>query len=88
MFQLSVNVLGAVTAALCSLLLLRAYVRVRRRLLFWCGLCFSGLALANAILITDLHVFPDVDLYRLRLATAAASMALMVYGLIFESDQP
>jgi hypothetical protein len=86
MFQTTVNILGTVTAALCALLLLRAYVRVRQRLLFWCGLCFSGLALANAILIADLHFVPGMDLYRLRLAVAASAMALMVYGLVFESD--
>jgi hypothetical protein len=86
MFQMAVNILGTVTAALCALLLLRAYIRVRQRLLFWSGLCFSGLALANVILIADLHLMPDVNLYRARLAAAAIAMLLMVYGLIFESD--
>lgn len=87
MFQMAVNILGTVTAALCALLLLRAYFRVRQRLLFWCGLCFAALAVANGILIADLHMFPNSDLYRTRLAAAAVGMALMVYGLLFESDQ-
>lgn len=87
MFQMAVNILGTVTVALCAVLLLRAYFRVRQRLLFWCGLCFAGLAIANAILIVDLHVLPSMDFYRLRLFAAAVAMALMVYGLIFESDQ-
>lgn len=86
MFQFAVNLLGTITVAICALLLLRAYFRVRQRLLFWCGLCFAGLTLANALLIADLYVFADVSLYRLRLAAAAVSMLLMVYALIFESD--
>jgi hypothetical protein len=87
MFQLAVNSLGAVTVALCGVLLLRAYLRVRQRLLFWCGLCFTGLAVSNLLLIIDLHLLTSVDLYRFRLAAAAVSLALMVYGLIFKSEQ-
>jgi hypothetical protein len=86
MFQFAVNVLGTVTVALCALLLLRAYFRVRLRLLFWCGLCFAGLTVANTLLVIDLYVLPDPGLYRYRLAAAAAAMLLMLYGLIFESD--
>jgi hypothetical protein len=86
MFQLAVNVLGTVTVALCALLLLRAYAKVRFRLLFWCGLCFAGLTAANALLVADTFIFPDVSLYRYRLGAAAMSMLFMIYGLIFESD--
>jgi hypothetical protein len=86
MFQFAVNLLGTITVAICALLLLRAYFRVRQRLLFWCGLCFAGLTLANMLLIADLYVIADVSLYRLRLAAAAISMLVMVYALIFESD--
>jgi hypothetical protein len=86
MFQFVVNLLGTVTVALCALLLLRAYLKVRQRLLMWCGLCFAGLALANTLLVVDVFVFEELTLYRYRLATAAVAMLLMVYGLIFESD--
>jgi hypothetical protein len=86
MFQFVVNLLGTVTVALCALLLLRAYFKVRQRLLMWCGLCFAGLALANTLLVVDVFVFEELTLYRYRLATAAIAMLLMVYGLIFESD--
>lgn len=86
MFQFVVNLLGTVTVALCALLLLRAYFKVRQRLLMWCGLCFAGLALANTLLVVDVYVFEELTLYRYRLATAAIAMLLMVYGLIFESD--
>jgi len=85
--QLIVNVLGALVAGLCAVLLLRAYGSVRKRLLLWAGLCFAGLAASNALLVADLFVIPEVDLYRSRLAVAAVAMLLLVYGLIFESDR-
>jgi hypothetical protein len=38
-------------------------------------------------LIVDLQILTkEVDLYSWRLAVAAISMALLVYGLIFESE--
>jgi hypothetical protein len=82
-----VNALGTLTVGLCAFLLMRAYARVRQRLLLWSGLCFVGLAISNAVLFLDLAVVPeDVSLYTWRLAIAAFSMLLLLYGLIFESD--
>jgi hypothetical protein len=82
-----VNVLGTLTVGLCAFLLLRAYARVRKRLLLWSGLCFAGLTLANALLFVDLSVVPpDISLYRWRLGVGAFSMLLLLYGLVFESD--
>ena len=81
-----VYLLGALVTALCAVLLLRGYARSRSRLLLWSGLCFIGLTVSNALLFVDLRVLPDVDLYMWRLATAAASMLLLVYGLVFESE--
>ena len=87
MFQLVVNVLGTLVAVLCAALLLRAYSTVRKRLLLWSGICFAGLAISNALLVADLFVIADRDLYVARLAVAACAMVLLVYGLIFESDR-
>lgn len=82
-----VNALGTLTVGLCAFLLLRAYARVRQRLLLWSGLCFAGLMVSNAVLFVDLSIVPaDVSLYTWRLAIAAFSMLLLIYGLIFESD--
>jgi hypothetical protein len=81
-----VNVLGTLTVGLCAFLLLRAYARVRKRLLLWSGLCFVGLAISNAMLFVDLTLVPNDSLYTWRLSVAAASMLLLLYGLIFESD--
>ena len=82
-----VYVLGALTTLLCSVLLLRGYLRGRRRWLLWSGLCFAGLTVSNSLLFIDLVLLPvSIDLFMLRLAIAAASMLLLVYGLILESE--
>jgi hypothetical protein len=88
MLQLTVNILGTLTVGLCALLLLRAYVRVRKRLLLWCGLCFAGLMISNALLIVDLFLIPGQSIYPHRLLVAATSMLAMLYGLVFESEKP
>jgi hypothetical protein len=86
--HLLVNALGTLTVGICALLLLRAYLKVRKRLLLWCGLCFCGLTVTNAVLIVDLWMVVDVSLYRTRLVLGVLSMFAMLYGLIFKSDQP
>ena len=82
----TVHILSALTSLCCSFLLLRNYVRVRKKLLLWSGLCFAGLAISNLLVFVDLVMLPDVDLYRLRLGTAAVAMILLLYGLIWESE--
>lgn len=84
--QLLVTLLGSLTVGLCALLLLRAYARVRQRLLLWSGLCFAGLTLSNALVIVDLAVVPGFSIYVWRLAVAVLALLLLLYGLIFESD--
>ena len=78
--------LGALTSFACALLLLRGYSRGRRKLLLWSGLCFLGLAVNNILIFLDLVVLPEVDLYLLRLLTTCVAMALLLYGLIWESN--
>jgi hypothetical protein len=87
MFQLVVNVLGTLVAGLCAVLLLRAYGSVRKPLLLWAGMCFAGLSVSNGLVVADLFLIPEIDLYRWRLGVAALSMVLLVYGLIFESEK-
>ena len=82
----AVYLLGFFTALPCAWLLLRAYFHVRKRLLLWSGLCFAILSLSNLLVFIDLVVFPRVDLYLLRLVTAAIAMLLLLYGLIWESE--
>lgn len=81
-----VYLLGTLVTILCAILLLRGYVHARSRLLLWSGLCFAGLSISNALLFVDLRILPELDLYMWRLGTAAGSMLLLVYGLVFESE--
>jgi hypothetical protein len=57
------------------------------RLLFWSTLCFCILALANALLIVDLVVMPERDLSTGRTIITLFGMLILLYGLIFKSDQ-
>lgn len=81
-----VYIIGALTSLACAVLLLRAYARVRKRLLLWSGLCFAGLFVSNFLVFIDLVLLPDIDLYFWRLVTAAFAMALLLYGLVWESE--
>jgi len=79
-------ILSCLTTLLCAILLMRAYIIVRRRLLLWSGLCFIGLTISNFFVVADFLVFPQADLYTYRLGSAAIAMALLLYGLIWESQ--
>lgn len=83
MIQL-VYVLCALTSIACAVLLLRGFFRTRVRLLLWSGLCFVGLALNNALLVLDENALLT-DLSNLRTLPALAGVALLVYGLIWDS---
>ncbi|HXU21101.1 MAG TPA: DUF5985 family protein [Verrucomicrobiae bacterium] len=82
----AVYLLGALTSLLCAILLLRGYATGKRKLLLWSGLCFVGLGVSNGITFIDLILLPQVDLYSYRLAATAISTALLLYGLIWNSQ--
>ncbi len=81
----TVYALCALTSILCAGLLLRAYLERRVPLLFWCLLCFVGLALNNIILFVDKVIAPDVDLSVWRGLPAALGVAALVLGLVWEA---
>ena len=83
----AVYVLGFAVTLACGVLLFRAYSAVGKRLLLWSAVCFCGLAISNLLVFIDLVLLPTVDLYPLRLITAAASMMILLYGLIWEGQQ-
>lgn len=83
---MALDILTLLTTILCAMLLLRAYGNVRKRLLLWSGLCFVGLSFSTLLRIADLRIFLATDLYAYRLGTAALAMALLLYGLIWESQ--
>ncbi len=86
MFGAIVYIIGTLTSAACAVLLMRGYVRGRKKLLLWSGLCFTILSISNLLIFVDLVLFPDVDLYRYRLGSASVAMLLLLYGLIWESE--
>lgn len=77
--------LCAITALACCLLLLRGYWQTRTRLLLWTGVSFGALALSHIILVFDLVIVRDIDLFPLRNATTLSAIVILLYGLIWES---
>jgi hypothetical protein len=80
-----VYLLCAATALACAGLLLRGYARSDARLLLWAGLCFVGLTLNNALVFVDMVVVPTVDLFTWRNLAALAGLAVLVYGLVWDT---
>ena len=83
--SLLIYLLCFATSSLCAWLLLRGFARTRVRLLFWSGLCFCFMALNNAILVIDVHVVPTHSLIAARLVSALAGVALLLFGLVWET---
>ncbi|HET6579016.1 MAG TPA: DUF5985 family protein [Gemmatimonadales bacterium] len=82
----AVYVLCALTSLACAVLLLRAYALRRVRLLLWSGLGFVGFALGNAVLVVDMLVLPDGDLSLFRNLPVLAGLAVLVYGLVWDTQ--
>ena len=82
----AIYTLDALTALLCMVLLLRAWLHGRYRLLLWSSICFAGLTLNNILLVLDKIMLPDVDLSPLRSAVALVAMAILLYGMIWDSE--
>lgn len=81
-----IYLLCALTCLASAALLLRGYQRMRHRLLFWSGLCFASLTVANVVLMLDKVVFVDVDMSTARLSITLFSLAVLLYGLIWEGE--
>jgi hypothetical protein len=74
------------TALTCAVMLLQAYRRGGYRLLLWSGLCFAGLTLNNLLLVLDKLIFTVADLSLPRTIVALAAMAVLLYGLIWDTE--
>lgn len=72
------------TSAVCAALLIRAYLRSRSSLLFWTAAGFVFLALNNLLLVADMLIFADVDLWWLRSGAVLVAIAVMIYGFMKE----
>ena len=80
-----VYLLCAAAAFLCCALLARAYSRTRMRLLLWSAACFLCLTVNNVLVVIDLAVFPEVDLFLFRNAVALLGVVALLYGLIWDA---
>ena len=78
--------LCALTALLCTVLLLLAYRRSGYALLLWSGLCFAGLTANNLLLVLDKLVFTTVDLSIWRTSVALVAMAVLLHGMIWSTE--
>ena len=81
-----IYLLCALTALICTFMLIRGYLRSRYRLLLWSGLCFAGLTLNNAVLVLDKLFLPSIDLSVWRTSLALIAMAILLYGLIWDTE--
>ena len=81
-----VYTLCALTALACALLLLRAHARTQSPLLFWSACCFALLTLNNSLVVVDLVILPNVNLFLLRNTAALVGILLLLYGLIWEAE--
>jgi hypothetical protein len=85
----AIYILCALTSIVCAILLIRAYLQTRARLLLWSSLCFAGLMTNNLLLFLDKVVWPDTDMPALvigRNAAALLGLSLLVFGLIWDSE--
>jgi hypothetical protein len=69
----------------CSILLLRTFRRTRVRLLLWSGASFCVFAAVNIFLFIDFVLLPDLDLSVYRDAGTLLGIALLLYGLIWDT---
>ena len=82
-----VYLLCAATSITCAVLLVRAYRESRTKLLLWSGLSFVGLAVNNVLLFVDLVVLPAaIDLSVVRNVVALGALAVLLFGLVWESQ--
>jgi hypothetical protein len=66
-------------------MLLRGFAAKRVRLLLWSGLCFVGLMLENVTLYTDVVLVPDIDLSLWRKLPGLLAIAVLLFGLTWDS---
>ena len=76
--------LCAGAALLCTLLLLRGYLQTRTRLLLWSTICFVGLTINNVLLVVDLVILPDIDLFVWRTIAGLLGVVALLFGLLWE----
>jgi len=85
----AVYFLCTLTSAVCAVLLFGLFWRHRRRatrLALWCSLSFGWFAVSNALVFADLAILRTGELAIARAATACAGGAVLLVGLIWETE--
>lgn len=81
---LLVYLLCAVTCAVCTYLMMRAYRRTCTRLLFWCALCFFFLTINSILVVIDVIPTPETNLLAYRQIASLAAVAVLIHGFMWE----
>jgi hypothetical protein len=81
----TIYLLCAATSLLVAIMLMRQYLKSRTRLVLWSVISFAGLAVNSVLVYVDLVMYTGVDLSMYRSAAGAFAMAVMLYGLIWET---
>ena len=81
----TIYLLCAATSLLVAMMLMRQYLKSRTRLVLWSVISFAGLAVNSVLVYVDLVLYTGVDLSVFRRAAGAVAMAVMLYGLIWET---
>jgi len=81
-----VYILCAATSGGCAVLLLRAFLTTRLRLLMWSAVCFAGLTVNNVLLTLDKTVMAERDLAAWRSGSAMVSVTVLLFALIWEGE--
>jgi hypothetical protein len=68
----------------CAGLLARAYLRTQTRLLLWTAISFGFFALNNLVLVIDMLVLPDWDLWIWRQFAAGVGLIVLLFGFVWE----
>ncbi len=82
-----IYVLCALTSLVCAVLLWRGYQRSGARLLLWSCLGFTGFFVNNVMLVIDTQILSSSDLAVWRTLPAAGGLALLVFGLVWDSNE-
>ena len=85
----TVYALCALISAACAIALSQLFWRHRHRttrLVFWSTVSFAWFAVSNALVFADLVMLQPGELVIARAATACVAGALLLFGLIWETE--
>jgi hypothetical protein len=73
----------ALLSSLCAVMLFVKFCAAKNRMVFWCAICFGGLALNNMLLFADNIVVPH-DMSSFRAIPALLGLLALIWGGIGE----